>query len=144
MRGLAVDPIVMAFGTALAGAMATDTWAEARSAVIELWRRFRPRRQSEVIGDDLDRLRDLAMAARTPERAGTEKALVAVWQGKLQELALEKPDVIEELRTILSATLLPMLDSARREQVNQIVMLGSSHDHSTFTQVAGDQFNIRP
>jgi hypothetical protein len=138
-----VDPIVMAFGTALVGAMATDTWAEARSAVIALWRRFRPRAQADAVEDDLDRLRELAMAARTPERANTEKALVAVWQGKLQELALDKPDAVEELRTILSATLVPMLDAAKRERVHQIIMVGTSHDNSTLTQVAGDQFSIR-
>ncbi|MDQ3222311.1 MAG: hypothetical protein M3Q75_02395 [Gemmatimonadota bacterium] len=34
-----MDPIVVAFGTALVGAMATEVWQQARGAVVALWRR---------------------------------------------------------------------------------------------------------
>src|SRR5580658_9126617 len=51
--GVVMDPVVAAFGTALVGAIATDTWQQAHEAVVGLWRRVHPRRD-EDIGAELD------------------------------------------------------------------------------------------
>lgn len=39
-----MDPILVAADTALVGAMATDTWQQARAGAVALWRRLHPDR----------------------------------------------------------------------------------------------------
>jgi hypothetical protein len=51
-----MDPIVLAFGPALVGAIATDAWPRVREAVTGLWRRGHPRRKPDGIGAELDEL----------------------------------------------------------------------------------------
>lgn len=64
-----MDPIVLSAGTALVGAIATDTWERARAAVVALWRRARPD-QADVIDEELAESRRLLLTAR--EEGDTE------------------------------------------------------------------------
>jgi hypothetical protein len=48
---LVVDPIVVAFRTALVGAMATDVWQQARASEVALWRRVHPQQVGTVEAD---------------------------------------------------------------------------------------------
>ena len=59
-----MDPIVLAFGTALVGAIATSTWQQVREAVTGLWRRVHPRQKADDIGTELDELREQVLLAR--------------------------------------------------------------------------------
>jgi hypothetical protein len=135
-----VEPIVVAFGTALVAAMATDTWEEARSAVVALWRRACSPRQAKAVAQELGGLRERVLAARAAGQTDIERALERVWQGRLQELLLDNPDLASEFRAVMEQTMIPMLLAAERSQIN---MFGSSHGTSTFNQVAGNQTNLR-
>ena len=50
-----MEPIVLAFGPALVGAIATDGWPRVRDAVTGLWRRGSARHEADDIGTELDR-----------------------------------------------------------------------------------------
>jgi len=137
-----VDPIVVAFGTALVGAMATDVWQQARASVVALWRRVHPQRAGTVEAD-LEGLRGQVLDARQAGRADIERALTGVWQGRLQQLLLDEPAVAAELRLVLDDTLTPMLVPAEQARIGTLIMMDSSHGSSTFNQVAGNQINYR-
>lgn len=44
-----MDPIVLAAGTALVGAMATDAWQQTRIAVVSWWGRVRSDEEAEGV-----------------------------------------------------------------------------------------------
>lgn len=138
-----MDPIVVAFGTALVGAMATEVWQQARGAVVALWRRVCPQ-QADTVAADLEGLRSQVLDARHAGRPEMERALIGVWQGRVQQLLLDEPAVAAELRHVLDDTLTPALPSAEQSRIGTLIMTGSSHGSSTFNQVAGDQIMYRP
>jgi hypothetical protein len=135
-----MDPIVAAFGAALVGAIATDAWQQVREAVTGLWRRVHPRRQDDGIMAELDELREQVLEARHDGDAGTERALEGVWQLRLQQLLRADPPLAAELRRVLDQVLTPVLTPTQQARVGTIIMTGSSHDSSTFTQI-GSQIN---
>ncbi len=137
-----MDPIVVAFGTALVGAMATDVWQQARASVVALWRRVHPQ-QADTVEADLEGLRAQVLDARQTGRADTEQVLTGVWQGRLQQLLLDEPAVAAELRRVLDNTLTPALTPTEQARIGTLIMMGNSHGSSTFTQVAGNQINYR-
>ncbi|MGH3773264.1 MAG: hypothetical protein ACRDRW_18025 [Pseudonocardiaceae bacterium] len=132
-----MDPIVVAFGTALVGAMATDVWQRARVGVVAMWRRVHPQ-QADTVEADLEGLRGQVLDAREAGRADIEQALTGVWQGRLQQLLLDEPAVAVELRRVLDESLTPVLTPAEQARIGTIIMTGTSHDSSTFNQVAGN------
>jgi hypothetical protein len=139
-----VDPLAAAFGTALVAAMATDTWQQAHTAAVALWKKIRSPGQADSAGlKALEELRGQIISARWQGSADAERALEDVWQDRVRELLADDPGLAGEVRRVLDETLTPMLATAERVRVGQI-MMGSSHDASTFNQVAGDQINIRP
>ena len=135
-----MDPIVLAFGPALVGAIATDTWQQVREAVTGLWRRAHPRQKADGIGAELDELREQVLLARRSGDADTERALEGAWQVRLQQLLRADPALAAELRRVLDQVLTPALTPAEQTRVGTIIMTGSSHDSSTFTQI-GTQTN---
>ena len=137
-----MDPIVLAFGTALVGAIATDTWQQVREAVTGLWRRGHPRQKADDIGTELDELREQVLLARRDGDTGTESALEGAWQLRLQQLLRADPTLAAELRRVLDQVLTPALTPAEQARVGTIIMTGSSHDSSTFTQI-GTQTNYK-
>jgi hypothetical protein len=136
-----VDTVVVAFGAALISAMATDSWQQARTSVVALWRRVRPPRQAEAVLGELDTLHQQVLAARQQDRPDIERALAGVWQDRLQELLLDDPAVAGELRRILEQTLTPMLPPADRAHIGQITMTASSYHAGTLNHIAGNQHN---
>lgn len=135
-----MDPVVLAFGPALVGAIATDTWQQAQEAVTSLWRRAHPRQKADSIGAELDELREEVLLARRSGDVDTERALEGTWQVRLQQLLRADPALAAELRHVLDQVLIPALTPAEQTRVGTIIMTGSSHDSSTFTQV-GTQTN---
>jgi len=67
-----------------------------------------------------------------------------VWQGRLQQLLLDEPAAVAELRRVLDETLTPVLTPAEQARIGTLVMTGCSRDNSTFNQVAGNQITYRP
>ena len=134
-----MDPIVLAFGPALVGAIATDTWPRVREAVTGLWRRVHPQKADDI-GTDLDELREQVLAARRDGDIDTERAFEGAWQVRLQQLLRADPALAGELRRVLDQVLTPALTPAEQARVGTIIMTGSSHDSSTFTQI-GTQVN---
>jgi hypothetical protein len=139
-----MDPTVLAFGTALFGAIATDTWPQVRTAVTGLWHRVHPRQKADNIGTELDELREQVLLARRDGDTATEKALEGAWQVKLQQLLRTDPALADELRRVLDQVLTPALTPAEQTRVRNIIMTGSSHDSSTFTQIGIQNNYNRP
>ena len=135
-----MDPIVLAFGTALVGAIATGTWQRVREAVTGLWRRVHPQQKADGIGTELDDLREQVLLARRDGDTDTERALEGAWQLRLQQLLRADPALAAELRRVLDQVLTPALTPAEQTRIGTIIMTGSSHDSSTFTQI-GTQTN---
>jgi hypothetical protein len=135
-----MDPIVLAFGTALVGAIATSTWQQVRQAVTGLWHRAHPRQKTDDIGTELEDLRGQVLQARRDGDTYTERALEGTWQLRLQQLLRTDPALAAELRRVLDQDLIPVLTPAEQTRVGTIIMTGSSHDSSTFTQI-GTQTN---
>jgi hypothetical protein len=135
-----MDPIVLAFGTALVGAIATDTWQQVREAVTDLWCRVHPRRKADDVGTELDELREQVLLARRDSDTGTERALEGAWQLRLQQLLRADPNLAAELQRVLDQILKPALTPAEQTRIGNIIMTGSSHDSSKFTQI-GTQTN---
>ncbi|MCF3118333.1 hypothetical protein IPZ68_01210 [Streptomyces arenae] len=101
-----MDPVTVAAGTALVGAMATDAWAHVRDAVVALWRRPHPE-QADAVAVRLDELRGQVVAARGRGDADIEAALVALWRLRLHELVGQDPVLTAELRHLLDHRLVP-------------------------------------
>jgi hypothetical protein len=134
-----MDPLVLAAATALVGAMATDAWQQARTAITGLWRRAHPRHADEI-GSELDALREQVLQARTDGDASTERALEGVWQLKLQGLLRSDPALAADVRRIVDEVLAPALPAATQQHIGTIILSGTSHDYSTFNQI-GTQIN---
>jgi hypothetical protein len=95
-----MEPIVIAFGTALVGAIATGTWQQVREAVTGLRRRAHPQQVGEI-GAELDDLREQVLRTRRDGDANTENDLEGVWRLRLQKLLRVDPAQAAELRRIL-------------------------------------------
>ena len=139
-----MDPVVAAFGTALVGAIATDAWQQVREAVTGFWRRVHPRRGDDGIGAELDELREQVLVARRDGDADTERALEGAWQLRLQQLLRADPALVAELQRMLDQVLTPALTPTEQDRVGTIIMTGSSHDSSTFTQIGTQVIQPRP
>jgi hypothetical protein len=134
-----MDPIVLAAGTALVGAMATDAWQQARNAVVAWWRRARGAEEAEAVGDDLDAVRPQIVAARQASDADTEQALVGAWRLRLQQALRDDPTLAAELRRLLDEHLAPPLPADERTQVGSLVMRAEASGNARIYQAGRDQ-----
>ncbi|MGY3201015.1 hypothetical protein ACVW19_001530 [Streptomyces sp. TE5632] len=124
-----LDPITMALGTALVSAMATDTWKQAKDALVAMWRRGRPE-TAEAVGRELEVLRPQVVSAREDEDTATEEALAGMWRLRLQEFLSEHPALSAEMRTVLEERIVPTLEPDEQDQVRSIVVKTETHDQS--------------
>ncbi|MFF0746715.1 hypothetical protein ACFYVL_40635 [Streptomyces sp. NPDC004111] len=134
----AMDPMVIAAGTALVGAMATEAWQQARRATVALWRRVRPE-QAEDVDTDLVRARTQVLAARRAQDADGEGVLVADWQLRLHRLLRENPSLVAELQRLLDEELTPPLPVGEQERIGSIVLKGHATGHGRIYQAGRDQ-----
>ncbi|SCE94006.1 hypothetical protein GA0070564_102172 [Micromonospora mirobrigensis] len=133
-----MDPIVVAAGTALVSAMATDVWQQARDQLVGLWRRVRPE-QAEVIGGELAQARDDVLAARRAGDPDTERALAGAWQLRLHRLLAEDPALAGELRRVLDEALTPALTADERTAIGSVVMNATATGQARIYQSGRDQ-----
>jgi hypothetical protein len=135
-----MDPIAVAFGTALVGAVATDTWQQVRDAVTGLWRRVYPQ-QADSIGTELDILREDVVAARQSGDADTERDLEGAWRVRLQQLLRANPELAEELSRVLERALTPLLAPAEQTRV-QTIITGTASGRAHLSQAGRDVTTI--
>ena len=124
-----MDPLVMAAGTALIGAMATDAWQQARTAVVAWWRKVHPGR-ADAVGAELDTARAQVLAARERGDEDTEQALAGTWRLRLQELLDHDPAAGPGLARLLEEHLTPALPTAEQARVQQIIINAQARDQA--------------
>jgi len=123
-----MDPLVLAAGTALTGAMATDAWQQARTAVVAWWRKAHPGR-ADTVGAALDTTRAQVLAARERGDEDTEQALAGTWRLRLQLLD-QDPAAGPGLQRLLEEHLTPALPAAEQARVQQIIIKARAGDQA--------------
>lgn len=121
----------MAAATALIGAMATDAWQKARSAVLALWRRVHP--------DQVATLEAQLGEARSDVLAGDARVagdLASEWKRKLLHLLENDPSLADELQRVLDEQLTPLLPST--EQRVNIAMTATATGQGRVIQAGRD------
>ncbi|MEU1386124.1 MULTISPECIES: hypothetical protein [unclassified Nonomuraea] len=133
-----MDPIVLAAGTALVTALATDAWQPARDGAVALWRKVRPE-QAEVVEAELVEVREQVLQARGEGDADTERALAGAWQIRLQQLLRADPSLAGELQRVLDEVLTPAVEPAGQERIGSLVMKARAGGHARVYQAGRDQ-----
>ncbi|MDT0608668.1 hypothetical protein [Streptomyces lancefieldiae] len=133
-----MDPIVVSAGSALVGAMATDGWERARTALVSLWRRARPE-QADTVGAELAAVRAQLLVARNAGDADTEEALAGSWRLRLQELLAENPALTDELRRLLDQELTPAMTTHTQADGASTVINANASGNSRMFVAGRDQ-----
>ncbi|MFI7139551.1 hypothetical protein ACIBQ5_17805 [Streptomyces massasporeus] len=120
-----MDPIVLAAGTALVSAMATDAWQRTAASIADLWKRARAT-EGEVIDPDripneLATLRTNVVRARTDSDPEMEESLTGLWRLRLHALIEQNPSLAEALRSLVQESLLPEVDDLARVRVETLI-----------------------
>ena len=124
-----MDPLVLAAGTALIGAMVTDAWQQTRTAVVAWWRKVHPGR-ADTVGAELDTARAQVLAARERGDEDTEQALAGTWRLRLQQLLDQDPAAGPGLQRLLEEHLTPALPAAEQARVQQIIINAQARDQA--------------
>ncbi|MFF1277621.1 hypothetical protein ACFVZC_30130 [Streptomyces marokkonensis] len=124
-----MDPIVVAAGSALVAAMATDAWQQAQAGLVRLWQRVHPA-QTDAVEEELAEVRTQVLSARDAGDAETERALTGSWQWRLQLLLRDDPALAEELRRLLDDTLAPAVRAHTQTDKPSTVINGTARDSS--------------
>ncbi|MFI9583843.1 hypothetical protein ACIHCQ_18790 [Streptomyces sp. NPDC052236] len=98
--GTMLEELILAGGTTVVAAMATDSWMAARGGVARLFCR-RGEDQQAAVEAQLDNNAALVARADDPERV--RQALLPVWLLELESLLGQYPDAADELRELISA-----------------------------------------
>lgn len=138
-----MDPVVLAAGTALVSAMATDAWQQARNAAVTVWRRASPQR-AEAVGADLEVVRAQVLAARAREDEDTEQALAGSWRIQLQQLLDEDPGLADELQRLLDDHLVPATRHDERTDNPAVVQDARLRGSGRIIQVGRDAHISEP
>ncbi|MBQ0850809.1 MULTISPECIES: hypothetical protein [Streptomyces] len=133
-----MEPVVLAAGTALVAAMASDAWEAARGALVDLWRKGKPE-EAEAVGNELQRARTVALESRRTVDPDAEQALIGFWRMRLDHLLRERPDLARELRGVLEDDLVPTLGAGERDRATTLLGRAEAHDHARIYQAGRDQ-----
>ncbi|MFF3375317.1 hypothetical protein ACFYXF_20505 [Streptomyces sp. NPDC002680] len=143
-----MDPLAVAVGTALVGAMATDSWEQAKRALVALWRRVRPEAEADTVGAEFGQARTRLLAALEGGAPGAAapgvtspvvSALETDWQFRLHLLLREHPDLAGELRRVLDAELTPLLPEGDGTRGGTVVMKAQASGSGRVYQAGRDQ-----
>ena len=133
-----MDPIALAAGTALIGAMATDGWEQARTAVVALWRRVRPE-EADAVRSELEAVRAQAVAAVDQVDDDALRALAGVWHLRLQGLLAECPGFESALRQLVADDLAQALPVEEPIRTRKVLLKAEAHDNARVFMAARDQ-----
>ncbi|WP_172381819.1 hypothetical protein [Streptomyces sp. MNP-20] len=132
-----MDPLVMAAGTALVAAIATDAWQQARAGAVAVWQRVYPER-AVAIEAELEHARAALLAARRDGDTRTEGALADVWRERLAQLVAADPDVLAEIQRVLEQVWTPLIPTGQ-PAVRHITMHATATGSGRVYQAGGDQ-----
>jgi hypothetical protein len=90
--------LVVAGGSAVVGAMATESWAVVRERVVRL---FRHRGEEELADVEAQLDVDAALMTRSPDVEDARQSLVRSWKRKFARLLDERPEVAAELNALV-------------------------------------------
>ncbi len=93
------EDLVLAGGTAVVGAMATDSWTLARARVAELFRRHGGEGRQQAIEGQLDS--NAALVAEAEDGDEVRQTLLPLWHLELRSLLRRDPAAAEELRALV-------------------------------------------
>ncbi|GGW39118.1 transketolase [Streptomyces griseoloalbus] len=124
---------MLAAGTALVGAMATDAWQQARTSAVELARRVHPERVPAVEAEPAE-VREEVLTAREADDADAENGLAQDWQRKLQRLVRDHPEPARELRRVPDQELAPLVPHRNGPSGPGTVSTATAGDNSTVIQ----------
>ncbi|TVL89342.1 hypothetical protein [Streptomyces sp. SAJ15] len=93
-----LEELILAGGTTVVGAMATDSWLAARGGVTRLFRRRGEDGQS-AIEAQLDN--NAALVARADDAERVRQTLLPLWLLELESLLDQHPDAADELRELV-------------------------------------------
>ncbi|MGA5872599.1 hypothetical protein [Streptomyces cinereoruber] len=88
-------------GTTVVTLLATDAWNRVRDGVVALWQRARPERVEAISAELVSTREELLRAGEDGDRE-TEAELRGEWQGRIRRLLVDRPELVEELRTLLT------------------------------------------
>ncbi|MGW0735013.1 hypothetical protein [Streptomyces sp. NPDC002851] len=94
-----LDELVLAGGTAVVGAMATDSWTLARARVAELFRRRGGEDRQQAIEGQLDS--NARLVAEAEDSDEVRQTLLPMWQLELRSLLRRDPEAADELRALI-------------------------------------------
>ncbi|MGW6054949.1 hypothetical protein [Streptomyces sp. NPDC055189] len=94
-----LDELVLAGGTAVVGAMATDSWTLARARVAQLFRRRAGEDRQQAIEGQLDS--NARLVAEAEDGDQVRQTLLPLWQLELRSLLQRDPAAAEELRALI-------------------------------------------
>jgi hypothetical protein len=133
-----MDPMVLAAGTAIVNAMATDAWQQTRTAIVAWWHQMYPE-QADAVDTALTESRTQLLTARQANDPVGEQVLVEDWQSRLQLLLRENPALADELRRLLDQELTPGVRSEEQDQLGSISMKATASGHARVYQAGRDQ-----
>jgi hypothetical protein len=116
--------------------LATAAWEQAMSAVGALWRRVHPQR-AETVQAELEDSRAEVLAARQVGDEQVEQALVGEWQGRLRRLVAADPQLVDDLRRVVTELHLALAD-ADSPQGATITMQAMAFGSSRVNQAGRD------
>ncbi|GAA3765103.1 hypothetical protein GCM10022225_58920 [Plantactinospora mayteni] len=111
-----MEPIEVAAGTALVGAMAGAGWPVARAEVVAFWRRVRPA-EADDAATELAEVRAEVLAARQAGDPALERTLADTWQQRLRTLVQGDPTLAADLRNLVDQHLVPALSADERARI---------------------------
>lgn len=142
-----MDPIILAAGTALVSAMATDAWQRVSAATVALWRKARDADgepvDTERVAGELALLRREALQAHTADDVRRREELEAVWTLRLQALVGRNPELAAEVRALLRDQLLPAAGSDDRPRIDTLIKQNVKASGGTL-YVAGRDMTVGP
>jgi hypothetical protein len=116
--------------------LATAAWEQATSAVAGLWRRVHPER-AQTVQAELEDSRTEVLAARQVGDEQVEQDLVGEWQGRLRRLVAADPQLVDELRRVVTQ-LRSALAETDPPQVTTITMHATTFGTSRVNQAGRD------
>uniref|UniRef100_A0AAU2JWW4 Uncharacterized protein n=1 Tax=Streptomyces sp. NBC_00049 TaxID=2903617 RepID=A0AAU2JWW4_9ACTN len=93
-----IEELILAGGTTVVAAMATDSWTVARGGVARLFGR-RGENQQAAIEAQLDN--NAALVVRADDAERVRQALLPVWTLELESLVGQYPEAADELRELI-------------------------------------------
>lgn len=116
--------------------MATTAWEQAKSAVVGLWRRVHPE-WAETVQAELEASRVEVLAARQVGNEQVEQALAGEWQGRLRSLVAADPQLVDELRRVVTELCAALADADPRQGAT-LIMQATTFGDSRVNQAGRD------